>query len=277
MFDSVISPLAKEIHRSRRFSRGPVPPSCPDRPARRRWIRDRTHATLAVLALLAPVLTPLLAAPAVAKDELTLRIDDVKGAPGELVAVEVRTYAPRGVGQGQICLSAASRLDSSGSGSFDSGSELGFGIDVELLSEGSEIRRSEGAARSTGRELAAASAPRSLAREAYDSMDTRPLIALEGVAVLSGLGDAVSGSFFDAGTQTADVEFSSASATINEADGPMVIFYFRLGEDLQPDQEYYLALDPEETFIVDASGNQVPLELRGGRLRIEAPKAAPCD
>lgn len=41
-------------------------------------------------------------------DELTLRINDTTAEPGGLAAVVLRTYASRGVGQGQICLGVRS-------------------------------------------------------------------------------------------------------------------------------------------------------------------------
>lgn len=195
---------------------------------------------------------------------MTLRVNDVKGVPGGLIAVEVRTYAPRGVGQGQICLFAVSRLSNSGSGSIADPSagrfEGGFG----------EGLRSRGP-NPTPRELTPSSGLRSAIGAGSSDAPDQPLLTLEGVAVLSGLGDAVYNSIFDAGTQLAMVDFTSDSGTINEADGPMLILYFRLSEDLEPNQEFEIVLDGTNTFIVDDKGEEVPLELRGGRLRIEEP------
>lgn len=222
-----------------------------------------TSAPLWIFAALV-VLTPLLGAtPAEAGDGLTLRVNDVDGTPGEVIAVEVRTYAPRGVGQGQICLRATDLLGSGTS------SSLGPRVGGERapLGDGSEIRRGELPDRGASRELVASSGLRSLTREATDA--PRPLRSLEGVAVLSALGDAVSESFFDTGSQTADLGFRSPSASINEADGPLAVFYFRLDDDLKPDQEFLLVIDPKDTYIVDALGNPVPLELKPGRLRIK--------
>lgn len=62
-------------------------------------VRRRTALAVAVLALLS--VAPQEAA---ASDELTLRINDARGGPGDLVAVVVRTYASRPIGQGQICI-----------------------------------------------------------------------------------------------------------------------------------------------------------------------------
>jgi hypothetical protein len=54
------------------------------------------HASL-VLFLTCALAQPLLAEP------LTLRINDGTARPGGVLAVTLRTYSPRGVGQGQIC------------------------------------------------------------------------------------------------------------------------------------------------------------------------------
>jgi len=230
--------------------------------------------TLTVLALL---ILPWMVAtsPATAGSDLTLRVNDVKAAPGELIAVEVRTYAPRGVGQGQICLRAASRLNSSGSGSL-AGTATPGSFDAGLLdaavdaTDGLQAWRSA----STGRDLTTGETgePTGLrvrSQTATDLPARRPLMTLEGVVVLSALGDAVSGSLFDAGTQMTLVDFASDSASINNADGPMVVLYYRLDEDLQPDQEFELRIEADDTFIVDPFGNPMTLEFKPGRLRIE--------
>lgn len=257
MSHSMISLLVTPTHRPRNLSPRQVPRH------RSGAVGFRHSAPLWIFAALL-VLTPLLGAtPAEAGDGLTLRVNDVVGMPGEVIAVEVRTYAPRGVGQGQICLRATDMLGSGTS------SSLGPGVGGEHapLGDGSGLRPGERAHPGVIRELVASSGLRTLAREATDA--SRPLRSLEGVAVLSGLGDAVSDSSFDAGTQTADLGFRSPSASINEADGPLAVLYFRLDDDLKPDQEFLLEIDPGETFIVDALGNHVPLELKPGRLRIK--------
>jgi hypothetical protein len=63
--------------------------------------RLRTALAVAVLAL-----SSLASRPAEAADKLTLRVNDARGGPGDLVAVVVRTYASRPIGQGQICIGA---------------------------------------------------------------------------------------------------------------------------------------------------------------------------
>lgn len=61
----------------------------------------RTVVALAVLAL-----TFLASQPAAADNKLTLRVNDARGGPGDLVSVVVRTYASRPIAQGQICIGA---------------------------------------------------------------------------------------------------------------------------------------------------------------------------
>ena len=63
--------------------------------------RLRTALAVTVLAL-----SSLASQPASAADKLTLRVNDARGGPGDLVAVVVRTYASRPIGQGQICIGA---------------------------------------------------------------------------------------------------------------------------------------------------------------------------
>lgn len=49
-------------------------------------------------------------APVCAVEPLTLRVSDMEGAPGEVVTLVLRTYSPRALGQGQICLRSQNAL-----------------------------------------------------------------------------------------------------------------------------------------------------------------------
>lgn len=60
------------------------------------------------LVLAGALLVTAAAAPAAARDSLTLRVHDAIALPGGRAAVVLRTYAPRPVGVGQICFRAAS-------------------------------------------------------------------------------------------------------------------------------------------------------------------------
>lgn len=155
-----------------------------------------------------------LAAPALAQEPLTLRINDAEGAPGGVAAVVLRTYAPRGVGQGQICFTA------------------------------NEARGG-----------------------------SAPFVALEEVVVFSEAGDAEVVHAFDDQAQMALIEFASASASINWADGPLAVLFFRLDPALDPGQTFALGLDLAGTFLIDAGGQNIPLEPRGGVLTLRAPGA----
>ena len=64
--------------------------------------RLRTALAVAVLAISSLAFN---SQPAAA-EKLTLRVNDARGGPGDLVAVVVRTYASRPIGQGQICIGA---------------------------------------------------------------------------------------------------------------------------------------------------------------------------
>ena len=169
-----------------------------------------------IVCLLALTLTLLGPGSATAGDlDLTLRINDAMATPGERVAVVLRTYAPRGVGQGQICRAA-------------------------------QANRGPGAG---------------------------PRLDLEEVVVFSEQDDATVVETFDGTAQTAVIEFASPSATINWADGPLAVLFFRLDASLQPGQEFELMLDLADTFLVDAFDQSIPLELRGGVLTVRDPGA----
>lgn len=60
--------------------------------------RAAALATAVVIMQIAP------AAHAQLENSLTLRLADASGAPGGIVAVVLRTYSSRGVGQGQVCM-----------------------------------------------------------------------------------------------------------------------------------------------------------------------------
>lgn len=98
-----------------------------------------------------------------------------------------------------------------------------------------------------------------------------PFAQLERVIVYSPTGDVISQSSFAAPTQSAEVEFSSLSAGINSVDGPMVAFFFRLDSALLPGETFVLDLDPDQTFLLDALGQPVPIRIRPGELTIHAP------
>lgn len=103
--------------------------------------------------------------------------------------------------------------------------------------------------------------------------DGGPFTAIEGVEVFARRGDGLSVAAMDsaAGEQMIVVEFSSASGTINQSDGPLAVVFLRVSGEVEPGERYEIEIDAANTRVVDAAGNPVPLEPRAGELRIRHP------
>ncbi|MBZ0113681.1 MAG: hypothetical protein K8J08_14545 [Thermoanaerobaculia bacterium] len=95
-----------------------------------------------------------------------------------------------------------------------------------------------------------------------------PLASLESVKVFSTLDDAKTTVTFDPVSQRTDVSFVSKSGTINETDGPFAVFYYRLRADAVPEDVWLMDLEVTETFLVDAEGDPIPVDLRPGDLTV---------
>jgi hypothetical protein len=65
------------------------------------------------------------------------------------------------------------------------------------------------------------------------------------------------------------LQFAAPLSTINSVDGPLAVIYFRVSGAL-PGQEYEMA-PMLDSFLIDAAGREIPLDLRPGRLRISSP------
>lgn len=178
---------------------------------------------------LAAVLVAVTAA--AAKDSLTLRVNDTKAAPGGIAAVVVRTYAPRGMEQGEICVT---------SGGGTKATTIGALPDLKVL----------------GRKVTAKAV-------------SGPFVALEAVDVYSVAGDATSTAAYDAASQMALLRFASASGTVNEGDGPLAVFYFRVSSAVTDGDRYPIDLNLAGTYLIDADGEPIEIEARGGRLEIK--------
>lgn len=162
----------------------------------------------ALLALTGWIATALPAA----AEPLTLRINDAEARPGGRVAIVVRTYAPRGLGQGQLCFRAFSQLEAEG----------GAG----------------------------------------------PFVAMEDFIVWSSNGDAIFDGQFDPVDQSAILDFTSVTGGINLEDGPMAALILRLRDDIAEGSQFEVHLDGAESFLFDADGIAVPLEIRPGDLEV---------
>ncbi len=103
-----------------------------------------------------------------------------------------------------------------------------------------------------------------------------PFDSLEDAVVFSEFDDALTLTTFesDGQTQTAILEFNSATGRVNWADGPMASVFLTLAADTPPGATIELVLDPANTFLIDDAGQPVPLRLRDGILTV-LPAAAP--
>lgn len=187
----------------------------------------RTALVVAVLAFFSLGLQEASAA-----DRLALRTNDAEGAPGGVVAVVIRTYASRPIGQGQICFRA---------------------------------RRPP---RRTAASTANATANATISPAAATDPGN-PFVRLERAVVFSANGDARFTSSYVNGE--AELSFNSPSGTINAADGPLAVLYFRLADWVSPGQEFEMSVELDESVIFEKSGQRVAIEPRPGRLRIRHP------
>lgn len=74
-----------------------------------------------------------------------------------------------------------------------------------------------------------------------------------------------------ADSQAVQVNFSSASGTVNASDGPLAVFRFRLSSAVSPGQEYLLEIDPSVTSLVDGGGRPIAIEPIAAVLTVRAP------
>jgi hypothetical protein len=177
----------------------------------------RGFLAAAVLALLA-----LAPEPASASNSLTLRVNDARGGPGDLVAVVVRTYASRPIGQGQLCVGARRRPPRGAS---------------TALEESAALAATDG-----------------------------PFVTLERAEVFSAKGDARFSVSFDA--QEATLRFNSPTGSINAADGPLAVLYFRLSRSVTDGEVFDISVDVSESTLFDGSGQRIEIESKPGRLEI---------
>lgn len=103
----------------------------------------------------------------------------------------------------------------------------------------------------------------------------RPFASLEGFKVFSKAKDALGDAelMVQGGGQMVLLQFSSVSGSINRVDGPLAVIYFRLKDTLDPGQRFDLRVDVADSVLVDAEGNTLPLENRGGQLLVRHPAA----
>jgi hypothetical protein len=182
----------------------------------------RQPVSRGLLAAAALALLALIPEPAAAAKTLTLRVNDARGGPGDLVAVVVRTYASRPIGQGQLCIGARKRPPRG----------------------------------------AATTATAAVSTAAVDC----PFVKLERAEVFSARGDARFSVTFD--EQEATLRFNSPTGSINAADGPLAVLYFRLSSQVADREVYEISVDVSESTLFDGSGQGIAIESKPGELEI---------
>lgn len=110
---------------------------------------------------------------------------------------------------------------------------------------------------------------RPLSRGLADS----PFEAIEKVVVWSETGDAIVTSATMTGGAVPEIElaFHSAASGINTSDGPMVLVVLRLADDVTIGESIEIGIDSSATFLLDAQGDSLPLDLRAGEVEVIAP------
>lgn len=90
-------------------------------------------------------------------------------------------------------------------------------------------------------------------------------------------GDATASAVLDVPTQTIDVSFASASGTLNEAFGPLVVVRLELAAGLVEDQRFDLRIVPGTIDLRSPADEPVPAVAARGRLRLRTPVAGEAD
>jgi hypothetical protein len=173
------------------------------------------------------------------KPSLVLRVNPAIGVPGGIVAMVLRTYAPRPIKQGQVVVRVVAR---------------------PAPAAVAQAGRRRAPAGGSGLTLKSLTQP------------VRPLTLLSTV-VYSPLGDAVAKGVLNGlpDSQVAQVNFQSASSTINSVDGPMAVFRFRLDPSASPGDVFDLSLDLTQTKLTDDAGRPITITPRSNTLTVRAP------
>ncbi len=178
------------------------------------------------LFLLAASIRP--ASPAWGAEALTLRLEDIDARAGETMVLVVRTYTPKPVGSGQMCI----RLR----------------------------RRARRAAPSPLEHVAGPT--RRGTSSVIESIDSVVVFTPEGDAAVS------SELLVGSEGEEIVLEFTSASAGINAEDGPMLAIVAQLAAGAVAGDEVEIEVDAAQTFLVDDQDQAIPLRLRAGELTV---------
>jgi hypothetical protein len=76
-----------------------------------------------------------------------------------------------------------------------------------------------------------------------------------------------------AGSPSVNVQFSSASATVNASDGPLAVLRFRLDLAVAAGSQFTIEVDPALTSLVDSGGRPIDVEPINAELTVRGPSA----
>jgi hypothetical protein len=165
---------------------------------------------------------------------LVLRVNPAIGAPGGVVDVVLRTYAPRPIKQGQVVVKVVRRPAPTAVARF--GHTRPAGLTLKSLTQ--PVR------------------PLTLLSVVVFS----PANDSSSKAVLTGLPD----------SQAVQVSFQSPSGSINSADGPLAVFRFQLDPSVAPGDTFDLTLDPVQTNLKDPAGRPITITPKSNTLTVRA-------
>jgi len=95
-----------------------------------------------------------------------------------------------------------------------------------------------------------------------------PFATFDGGVIFGTGGDVVGTFVFDDLTQTLDVQFESASASINASDGVLGVLFFTLDPAAAPGAVFTLDIDLGPSFLTDPDGLPMPWQPRAGELAV---------
>jgi hypothetical protein len=101
--------------------------------------------------------------------------------------------------------------------------------------------------------------------------------AVVSATAFAGGGDATATALLDVPTQTIAVAFTSASATLNESFGPLVVVRLELATGLVEDQRFDIRVVPGSVDLRSPADEPVPVLVGRGRLRLRVPVAGEAD
>lgn len=102
-----------------------------------------------------------------------------------------------------------------------------------------------------------------LCLRALNSVPSSPLSAINSSTVFSGNADASSNAFLvpdNVAPEAVMVTFESPTQSINDEDGPLLVVYVQVRDDLVVGEVFPVEIDLPNSFLLDASGTPIPID-----------------